>query len=93
MRFYLKEYPDGVEYSPVGRQVDRAKLDAGFKIVDAIPQRIRDKESGGKDYVPLEDPQEAKLRGLEERIRYMEEVILQRQQNERLAKISTPDPT
>jgi len=41
MRFYLKEYSDGVEYSPVGKEVEQKKLDAGFVIVDEIPQSIR----------------------------------------------------
>ncbi len=73
MRFYLKEYPDGgVEYSPVGKRIDQSKLDAGFEIVDEIPQRIRDKEPGGKDWIPPEDPRDAKLRELEQRLADLE---------------------
>jgi hypothetical protein len=69
MKFYFKEYPDGgVEYSPVGGEIDQSKIDAGFQIVDKIPQRIRNKEPGGKDWVKPEDRQDLKLRELEERI-------------------------
>lgn len=72
MKYYLKESADGVEYSPVGRKVDEAKLKAGFVIVTEIPQSIRDKEPGGKDYVEPEDTRDVKLRELEERIAELE---------------------
>jgi len=72
MKFYLKEYADGVEYSPIGKEIDQKKLDAGFQIVDEIPQRIRDKEPGGKDYVESVDPRDVKLQELEERINQLE---------------------
>lgn len=73
MRWYLKEYPDGgVEYSPVGKRIDQSKLDAGFEIVDEIPQRIRDKEPGGKDWIPPKSPLESKIEELEQRIAELE---------------------
>jgi len=74
MKFYLKEYPDGVEYSPVGKEIDQKRLDAGFQIVDEIPQRIRDKEPGGKDYVEPVDPRDLKLQELENRVKGLEAV-------------------
>jgi len=77
MKWYLKELADGVEYSPVGRRIDEAKLKTGFEVVDTIPQRIRDKEPGGKDYVEPEDPKDAKLRELEQRIEQLEAVKVQ----------------
>ena len=73
MNFYLKEYPDGGwEYGLVGREVDPSKLDAGFQIVDAIPQRIRDKEPGGKDYVEPKPEMQQKIEELEQRIAELE---------------------
>jgi len=77
MRFYLKEYPDGVEYSPVGRKVDQAKLDAGFVIVDKIPQHIRDMEPGGKDYVESLDPRDVKIAKLESRLAKLENKMIE----------------
>ena len=64
MKYYLKEYPDGVEYSPVGYTVDQKKLDAGFEIVEEIPQRIKDKMPGGKDWMEPESPTEIKFQEL-----------------------------
>ena len=72
MKWYLKETTEGHEYSPVGRKIDEAKLKAGFAIVTEIPQRIQDKEPGGKDYVEPEDPRDTKLRELEQRIAELE---------------------
>lgn len=51
MRFYLKEDVDGFEFSPVGRKINQAKLDDGFVIVAELPQRIKDKIPGGKDFI------------------------------------------
>jgi elongation factor P hydroxylase len=66
MNFYLKRFPDGgVEYSPVGR--DREPRE-GFEIVDVIPQDIRDREPGGKDFAVQVDPRDAKLVDLEARV-------------------------
>ena len=79
MSFYLKEYPDGVEYSPVGQEIDQKKLDAGFVIVDEIPRRIRDKEPGGKDWVEPVDPRDAKIAELESRLVALEGKIIERQ--------------
>ena len=79
MRFYLKEYSDGVEYSPVGVKIDQSKLDAGFKIVDEIPQRIRDAEPGGKDWVEPVDPRDEKIAKLESRLVVLEGKINERQ--------------
>lgn len=70
--FYLKEYADGWEYSPVGKKIDQAKLDAGFKIVDIIPQSIRDKEPGEKDWVPTKSALELKVEELEQRLNALE---------------------
>jgi len=73
MNFYLKEYPDGGwEYGLVGREVDPSKLDAGFQIVDTIPQRIKDKEPGGKDYVEPRSEMEQKIEQLEQRLADLE---------------------
>ena len=73
MRFYLKEYPDGGwEYSPVGLEIDQTKLDSGFQIVDTIPQRIKDKEPGGKDYVEPRSEMEQKIEQLEQRLADLE---------------------
>jgi hypothetical protein len=73
MRWYFKEYPGGGwQYTPVGRKVDEKKLANGFIIVDAIPQRILDRQPGGKDYVEPEHPRDTKLRELEERIAELE---------------------
>jgi len=73
MRFYLKEYPDGGwEYSGVGREIEQEKLDAGFQIVDTIPQRIKDKEPGGKDYVEPKPEMQQKIEELEQRIAELE---------------------
>ena len=72
MKYYVKEYPDGVEYSPVGSEVDQKKLDAGFIIVDEIPQRIRDKELGGKDYVEPKSMLEQKMEHFEQRLADLE---------------------
>ncbi len=70
MKFYLKRYPDGgVEYSPVGRD---EKQREGYEIVDSIPQDIRDKEPGGKDYVAPIDPRDIKLAEIEVRITALE---------------------
>lgn len=74
MKYYLKEYPDGVEYSPVGSEVNQAKLAAGFQIVDEIPQRIKDKEPGGKDYQEPISPQEVRINELETRLQTLEEL-------------------
>ena len=75
MRYYLREYPDGVEYSPVGNKVDQKKLDAGFVIVDEIPRRIRDKEPGGKDWVEPVDPRDVKIAELESRLVVLESKV------------------
>ena len=72
MKYYLKEYPDGVEYSPVGTEIDQNKLDAGFVIVNKIPQRIKDKEPGGKDWVEPKSPEQLKIEELEQRIASLE---------------------
>jgi len=77
MRFYLKEYPDGIEYSPVGQTIDQKKLDEGFVIVDEIPQQIRDKEPGGKDYVEPVDPRDVKIAELESRLAKLESKMIE----------------
>jgi len=74
MKYYLKEYIDGFEFSIVGRQVDQTKLDMGFQVVDEIPQRIRDKEPGGKDYQEPISPQEVRINELETRLQTLEEL-------------------
>jgi len=69
MKFYLKRYPDGGwEYSPVGLDGEPRE---GFEIVDKIPQDIRDKEPGGKDYQETVDPQDVKIAMLEEEMATM----------------------
>ena len=73
MRYYLKEFPDGGwEYCLVGRVVDEKKLDAGFTLVDEIPQRIKDKEPGGKDYVEPKPEMELKIEQIEQRLAKLE---------------------
>ena len=69
MRFYLRRYPDGVEYGPLGRD---GKAPEGAEIVGEIPQDIRDKEPGGKDYKPPVDPKEEKLKEIEMRLASLE---------------------
>jgi hypothetical protein len=70
MSFYLKRFPDGgVEYSPVGRSREPRE---GFEIVDAIPQDIRDREPGGKDFVVQADSKDVKLADLEARVLKLE---------------------
>jgi hypothetical protein len=71
MRWYLKRFPDGGwEYSPVGVKEEPRE---GFEIVEAIPQDIRDREPGGKDFVVQVDPRDAKLAELETRIAKLED--------------------
>jgi len=77
MKYYLKEFADGVEYSPVGKTVDQKKLDVGFEIVDEIPQRIRDKEPGGKDYAEPLDPRNVKIAELESRLAKLENKMIE----------------
>jgi len=73
MKFYLKQYPDGGwEFSPVGHGIDKVKLAAGFKIVNKIPQMIKDKMPGGKNWVEPENPQDIKIRELETRLNALE---------------------
>jgi len=70
MKFYLKRFPDGDwEYGPVGLKVE---LREGYEIVEAIPQDIRDREPGGKDWIEPVNPQAAKLADLEARILKLE---------------------
>jgi hypothetical protein len=71
VKFYVKVDAEGFEFSPVGVEVDKAKLEAGFTIVDAIPQEIIDRCPGGKDYVMPE----SKLEKLEKRIAVLEAAI------------------
>jgi len=76
MKFYLKLFEDGGhEYSPVGVKLDQEKLDQGFAIVDEIPQRIRDKEPGGKDWVEPEPSEKIQLRELAARVQVLESAI------------------
>jgi len=78
MKFYFKQYPDGGwEFSPVGHEIDKAKLAAGFGIVDEIPQMIKDKMPGGKNWVKPENPQDIKIRELETRLNAFEAKIVQ----------------
>jgi elongation factor P hydroxylase len=70
MKWCLKHFPDGGwEYSPVGRD---EKPREGFEIVDTIPQDIRDREPGGKDWIEPVSPQAAKLSDLEARVLKLE---------------------
>ena len=70
MRFYLKRYPNGgFEYSPVGR---KETLREGYEIVDAVPQDIRDKEPGGKNWIEPVNLQTTKLADLEARVLKLE---------------------
>jgi len=70
MNFYLKRFPDGgVEYSPVGRSQEPRE---GFEIVDVIPQDIRNREPGGKNWIEPVNPQVAKLSDLEARVLKLE---------------------
>jgi hypothetical protein len=70
MRYFLKRYPDGGwEYSPVGRSGEPRE---GYEIVETIPQDIRDREPGGKDFVIQADPRDAKLADLEARVLKLE---------------------
>ena len=71
MKFYLKSFPDGGwEYSPVGVKEESRK---GFQIVEAIPQDIRDREPGGKNWIEPVNPQVAKLSDLEARVLKLED--------------------
>ena len=76
MKYYLKEYEDGFEYSPVGSKINNNKLANGFTIVDQIPQSIKDKEPGGKDFVEPVDPKDVEIQKLKDRLTTLEAVIV-----------------